>query len=536
VNGAPVPFPSVTTVSDRPAVAPEPEPKTLTHDPVWLIALVALCVAAGIVLRFVTTSALWLDEALTVNIATVPLDELRSALEQDGAPPLYYMLLHFWTDWFGTGDVSVRFLSGAFAVAALIPMWFAARRLAGADDPANGRRIAWIAVVVLASNPYAIRYATETRMYSLVIFLVLCGYLAIARAMERPTFTRLALVSFLGAALMYTQYWSMYLLAAVGLWALWRARPGSENARRARLLILGLVGVGVLFLPWVPTFLSQLAHTGTPWGVAVAPPTGMVYALLDFAGGDHTEGWTLFFPSFALLLLAIFGLGVATRTIELDLRTRRAARPAALIAFGTLLIGLGLSFVSGTAFQSRYAAVAFPLYLLLIALGFARFVDARIRIAAVAVVVALGFAGGVRNVVEQRTQAPEVADAINPSISADDLIIYCPDQVGPDVSRLLPDDARGVTFPSGDGPMLIDWVDYADVVNATDPVEFTREVIADVPDDATIWVVWSPGYRHFEGKCEAIISELRSVRPGEELVVPDETLFERQGLVRFPAS
>lgn len=523
----------MTALSDPPAVASEPQPTP--RDPVWLAVLVVLCVIAGVILRFVTTSALWLDEALTVNIATVPLDELRTALEQDGAPPLYYVLLHFWTELFGTGDVAVRALSGVFAVAALVPMWFAARRLARADDPTNGRRVAWIAVAVIASNPYAIRYATEARMYSMVIFLVLCAYLAVARAMEHPSFTRVALVSFLGAALMYTQYWSMYLLAATGLWALWRARPGSSDARPARFLLVGLAGVGVLFLPWLPTFLSQLKHTGTPWGVAVAPPTGIVYALLDFAGSDHTEGWTLFFPSFALLLLAVFGLGVATRTIELDLRTRRAARPVAVVATATLLIGLTLSFVSGTAFQSRYAAVLFPLYLLLITLGFARFVDARIRIAAVAVVVALGFIGGLRNVVEQRTQASEIADAINPSISANDLVVYCPDQVGPDVARLLPDDARGVTFPSGSGPALIDWVDYAEVVQATDPVEFARAVVAEVPDAATIWVVWSPGYRHFGGKCEAILSELRSLRTGEELVSPDETLFERQGLVRFSA-
>ena len=57
---------------------------------------VVLVLVAGLVLRFWTRSALWLDEALTVNISTQPLHTLPSYLKHDGAPPLYYVLLHFW--------------------------------------------------------------------------------------------------------------------------------------------------------------------------------------------------------------------------------------------------------------------------------------------------------------------------------------------------------------------------------------------------------------------------------------------------------
>ena len=59
-------------------------------------AAVVLVVAAGLLLRFWTRSGLWLDEALTVDIARLPLHEIPNALKHDGAPPLYYYLLHFW--------------------------------------------------------------------------------------------------------------------------------------------------------------------------------------------------------------------------------------------------------------------------------------------------------------------------------------------------------------------------------------------------------------------------------------------------------
>ena len=77
-------------------------------------------------------SPLWLDEALSVNIARLPVGDLLEALRHDGHPPLYYLLLHYWMEVVGEGDVAVRALSGIFAVASLPLAWVAGRRLAGA--------------------------------------------------------------------------------------------------------------------------------------------------------------------------------------------------------------------------------------------------------------------------------------------------------------------------------------------------------------------------------------------------------------------
>src|SRR5262249_32142539 len=141
---------------------------------------VGFAVAAGIALRFYVRSDLWLDEALSVNIARLPVRSIPEALRHDGAPPLYYFLLHFWMRVFGTGDEAVRALSGVFSVAALPVFYLAGRRL-------GGKRVGWAAVLIAASSPFANHYATETRMYSLVMLIVALGYLAAANALERPT-------------------------------------------------------------------------------------------------------------------------------------------------------------------------------------------------------------------------------------------------------------------------------------------------------------------------------------------------------------
>ena len=251
-----------TDVSARTDAPETVEPQTTS----WLtvVAVVAV-VAAGVVLRFVTTVDLWLDEALSVNIARLPLSDLRGALKHDGAPPIYYVLLHFWIDVFGSSDVAVRALSGVFSVATLPLAYLAGKRL-------GGRSVAWWAVLILAVSPYAVRYATETRMYALVMFLVLWGYLALRRALDAPTLGRLVMVAVVTALLVYTLYWSFYVVAVVGVGLLVAWRRGSPATRRAapRVVVAMAVG-GLMLLPWLSTLVFQFQHTGTPWGEPVTP-------------------------------------------------------------------------------------------------------------------------------------------------------------------------------------------------------------------------------------------------------------------------
>ena len=172
---------------------------------------VGLVVAVGLVLRFWTRSGLWLDEALTVDIARLPLHDLPEALRHDGAPPLYYVLLHFWIRLFGQSNDAVRSLSGVIAVITLPVAWLCGRRFGG---PA----VAWTTLVLVASAPFAVYYGTEARMYALVILLTGLGFLALERALESPRPGNLAAVAVVAAALLYTQYWSLYLVAMVGIW------------------------------------------------------------------------------------------------------------------------------------------------------------------------------------------------------------------------------------------------------------------------------------------------------------------------------
>ena len=200
-------------VTNTQAAAPSAEPAEApaeTGSRWWLTVgwvVVAVAAVACVALRFWTRSHLWLDEALSVNIALLPVADIPEALRHDGHPPLYYFLLHAWMSVFGETDRVVRALSGVFAVAALPLMWFAGRRL-------GGRTVAWLALVVLALNPWAVRFATEARMYSMVVFLVLAGYLLVMAALDRRSMWLLVGIAVVTAALVLTHYWALYLVTA----------------------------------------------------------------------------------------------------------------------------------------------------------------------------------------------------------------------------------------------------------------------------------------------------------------------------------
>jgi len=503
-------------------VTDDPEGKPFSSITRTLLLVgAALAIVAGLVLRFWTNSDLWLDEALTVNIARLPVHEIPSYLKRDGAPPLFYVLLHFWMGVFGRSDVAVRALPGVFGVVTLPLAWLAGKRLAG-------RTGAWAAMLLVTTSPFAVRYDTETRMYSLVALLTVCGFLALDRALRSPRPGNLVAVGAVAGLLLYTHYWSVYLLATVVVWLAFQAWRGRTEWRRNARAALVAVLVGCLtFLPWLPTFLYQSKHTGTPWATP-ASFAAMVSAIASFAGGSTSQGRGLALLFFALIGLGLFGLATDRLHIDIDIRTRPLGRPLGIIIAGTLAGAILGGLVTNSAFDARYASVVFIPLILLVALGLTVFRDRHVRAGVLALAVLLGLGGSIPNVTTNRTQAGEVARAIATSGRPGDVVAYCPDQLGPAVNRLLPAGRyQQITFPRGTGPEYVNWVDYAAAVRAASPVTFAQQAETLASGGHQIFLVWSGGYQAYGTKCEAIVQTLEADQAyhGTNLVTGNNVAF-----------
>ncbi len=496
-----------------------------------IIALAAVAVALGIVTRFVTRSSLWLDEALSVNIASAPLGQLVEHLKHDGHPPFYYVVLHGWIGTFGSGDISVRGLSGFFGLLTLPLVWMVGKRK-------GGPTLGWVAVAVVALSPFAVRYSDEARMYSLVIFLVVIGWLLIDDVIDRgkATLPRFFGIAIVGALLLYTHYWSLWLLGAVSLTSLWKIwKAPDRSARRPWIgLVLAIAVAGVSFVPWLPTMLYQSAHTGTPWAKASRPTAALALTLVDYGGGDYAEQFLGALLIAMALVLGIFGFAVDRRTTVLDLRTRREFRGVAWIAFLTFLIGCAVSAVAHSAFASRYTAVIFPFIAVIVAAGICCFASRWIRFGVLATVCLVLSIGAVWNVVYNRTQLKEAAAIVSTTAKSDDIVVFCPDQLGPAGVRLMPSGLTLVSYPTYGNGQFVDWVDYAERNRASDPATFANRLLVDAGSTRTIYVVWSDIYKTFEGKCAGLVAALSSARAPQSLLGEDgDRYFEHASLTRF---
>lgn len=523
---------------------PEPWPSVEVPPlrPHWLrwldpVAVVGIALA-GLALRVVQRSPLWLDEALSANIASLPLGEIPGALERDGHPPLYYVLLRGWQEVVGETATASRLLSAAIGLA-LVPLaWVAAGRI-------GGRRAAWAAALLVALNPFVIRYATEARMYEMVMVLVLAGWLVADRALRAPTAGRLLGLAALTSALLWTHYWGLWLTGAAGLGLLARAALAHRAGRRARrdasLKVAGaLVAGAVTFLPWVPSLLYQSAHTGTPWAEPAVPTEVLSISLLDLGGGAAGESVLLAVVLAMLVALGLFALPGTGSRLELDLRTRPEVRRLALLVVGALAVAGVASYAAQAAYASRYFSVVAPLVLVLAGVGASRVGGAVAFRLVLAGALVLGLAGATRTAISKpRTQAGEVADAIEAAGPVTGpqgpLVLVCPDQLGPALSRELPAATDIASFPRFAEPDLVDWVDYEERLQGVDVEGFAQEALRRA-GGRDLWLVWSGTYRTHQGTCEDLANALQRGRPaGAPVVVADPDAYEQANAFRYPA-
>ena len=408
--------------------------------------------------------------------------------------------------------------------------WYVARRLVG-------RRAAAALVVLLATSPFLIRYASETRMYALLVLLTVLGIGAGTAVVRRPGAGPVLAFGAVTGALLLTHVWAFHVVAVTGGLAL-AALPLRRGP--ALRLLAGLALGGLLFSPWLLSFLVQLGHTGTPWaaspGFAVLP-----LALEAWQGGGQVRAHVL---GTALLLLATVGLLAAAavrrpgeRTVVLSLRPRRSRLLLLALSLGTLLVAGEVSRLTGTAVHDRYTSVAVVAFLALAALGVAALPSPAVRAAALVVVAGLGLATALPQVAKPRTQAGEVARALDDAAPGD-VVVFCPDQLGPAVARLVPPEAglQLVVYPDLRPADRVDWTDYEARMTSTPSAVVAADVLQRAGDGSGIWVVTGPGYRvPSTQRCGLLVDALEAARgPAELVVAPDRRIFEDSRLQYLP--
>jgi len=299
--------------------------------------MVALaCVAR---LYQITYPVLWMDEAYTVRLASMPFEQIIEHTLRDVHPPLYYILLHYWIEVFGDSLWSVRFPSavlGSLSVA--VPMMIAAR--------IANRRAALLVGVLFALLPIAVRYSQETRMYALLGLLLLGATLLLLCWVARPERHRyLVGYGLLMSLGLYTHYFTLSCAAAHWLYLLCIKGADDRRLIGSRSWWLCNLMIALVFLPWLPSMWGQVANRRwlswiPPVKLDTVPSTLWVFLTLD--DGRSYPGWLFWMASLMVILVCV----------AVVVRDKRAWRPA----------GLVLSFSYVPLLVAWLVSYAIPLY------------------------------------------------------------------------------------------------------------------------------------------------------------------------------
>ncbi|MBO0747362.1 MAG: glycosyltransferase family 39 protein, partial [Acidimicrobiaceae bacterium] len=446
---------------------------------------------------------------------------------------------------FGRGDVAARALSGLLSVATLPFFWQAGRRV-------GGRLTGWVVFFLALTSPFAIQYAATARMYSLMILLSVLGFLTLEHALEAPTRRHLVELGIVTALILYTHYWGVYLVVAAGAWLLYRMfrehRAGVPDLLALRPALRAMLIGSLFFLPWSPIFVFQTLHTGTPW-TGAAGPADLIGVFGDFSGGGPW-GRLLGDLYLVFLVLGLFGrpaLRAGVRSPATDggptplvtLVTRPNRRLAGLtgVLIGTLLLAVVAGAVANAAFIDRYTAVALPLFLLVVGVGITVLTRGRIVLAVLLIVSVAGVLTGYGENNKPRTQAVQVAQILNAEAQPGDLVVYCPDQLGPAVDRLLTvPGVTELTFPRAIGPSRVNWVNYRQVIDTTNVATFAQQMLGRLGAGHGLWVVEKDGYPGLGGDCGALVSWFNLLRPtGNLMIHQTNAYFENENLIRYPS-
>lgn len=332
----------------------------------WL-PVVMISTFAMVSLSTIGSYSLWHDEGYTAVLTEGSFQDIISRTAKDVHPPLYYLLLKIWSLTFGDSIISLRLFSLTTMTLAIFIAYRIFQRIA---SPGHAR---W-AMFGMVLGSYILRYSQEMRMYGLGALIAMSATYTLIRSQDnisqKHKLIWYSLYGLLITAGIYTQYFLILILPAHGLWFIvnnFKSTKGKHKpsikdiiAAVPKQWILAIVGSLVLFLPWLPTMLSQFAATKNGFWIGPIKIETFVNTLTNivtFQQSWELEGW-LAIAALVSVVLTIYALLRYWPSTITNQTTRLLVLTVSIPTI--LLIFLSLPPMT-SAYQVRYISFYSPL-------------------------------------------------------------------------------------------------------------------------------------------------------------------------------
>lgn len=296
-----------TTLSVSPEItAVQAKPVALAR----LGMLAALLANWALLLAGLAQQSLWVDEWYTRYSLRQPWAGLLPSIEAiERRPPFYYALLKLWSEVAGGEELALRLWSVVMVVLAVALLYALGVRL-------FDRRTALVAAWLLALSPFWLLYGRMIRSYSLTMLLALLATLLLVLAVRQGRWWWAA-YGLAAAALVYTDYSGLPVLAAHGVYVL--ALTRRRTLRLLAAWLVTMVAVGLVYLLWLPAILRATSRSVRITDLAGGPVGFSVKLAMPFfvwGAGETIYPWNPLGLVAALVagLLLVWGLWRTLRT------------------------------------------------------------------------------------------------------------------------------------------------------------------------------------------------------------------------------
>ena len=304
----------------------------------WLAIGAAVLLGAALRVHHLAYESLWTDEifSLITTDPSLPDRDFWHRVLADTHPPLYYLILRWWSAVFGQSEAAARLPSAFFSILAVVAA-------AVPIGPVLSRTSRLALTLFYAVSPGAIWYAQEVRSYSLLFLLATLltgaciGFIQCAKAdsgTPRRAMTILTLAALLAS---FTHYFGF--LFSLTAFATCFAFTWRDQTRAALVAIGGLFVVGC-FAPWLAYHLRFMDAERVAW-IQKFPLSESAGWFQDIAFGGAP-------------VLAVLVIGPCMLVSKLGWRRMRGFRVisgavvlCALTVFGSLVVSIHTPVLTG---------------------------------------------------------------------------------------------------------------------------------------------------------------------------------------------
>lgn len=298
--------------------------------------------------------SLRLDESQSLWQTSHSMNELLNSLSRNVHVPFYHTTIHYWQILWGNGVLAGRAYSLIFFLASIILMYIAGKKI-------FNEYTGLLAATFFTLSPFMNWYASEIRMYTLLVFLTIAFHMVFIQLLRKSTYLLWTLYTLVAVIGMYSHYFfSLVILSHIIYFMLY---GGRNILKQKQVLGFTLSGISLvlLFLPWVYKVFSAERGLGSSPLLAVPDSIDFFNVFSHFLFGFQTDFvnsivlslWPLLF---VLLLLSI------RKNVSLS----EESKFLMIATITPLCVAFIISIFVTPVFLSRYLIIVLPsLYLIL---------------------------------------------------------------------------------------------------------------------------------------------------------------------------